>query len=83
VSRLLFYALLVVLLLITNLYLPLGILAGLVILTKTIIHALVQKNLNEKDLLVFSPVFDIISPFLNVSFLLNVLFKRHQYYEWK
>jgi glycosyltransferase involved in cell wall biosynthesis len=83
VSRILFYALLPVLILITNLYLPLGILAAIVILTKTIILALVQKNLNEKDLLVFSPLFDIISPFLNVSFLLNVVFKRHQYYEWK
>ncbi len=82
-SRLLFYTLLVVLMLITNLYLPLGVLAAMVILTKTIIYALVQKNLNEKDLLLFSPLFDIISPFLNVSFLLNVFFKRHQYYEWK
>lgn len=83
VSRVLFYTLLVILMLITNLYLPMGILAAVVILTKTIIHALVQKNLNEKDLLVFSPLFDIISPFLNVSLLLNVVFKRHQYYEWK
>jgi len=83
VSRVLFYTLLVILMLITNLYLPLGILAAVIIVTKTIIHALVHKNLNEKDLLVFSPLFDIISPFLNVSLLLNVVFKRHQYYEWK
>ena len=83
VSRLFFYTLLVVLMLVTNIYLPLAIMAGIVILTKIIILALAQKNLNEKDLLVFSPLFDIISPFLNVSFLLNVAFKRHQYYEWK
>lgn len=83
VSRILFYTLLLVLILITNLYLPLGILAATIILTKIIILALVQKNLGERDLLVFSLFFDIISPILNVSFLLNVFFRKHRYYEWK
>ncbi len=83
VSRLLFYSILVVLLFLTKLYLILGIATAVVLITKLTILALAQKNLNEKDLLVFSLLFDIISPFLNVYFLLNVAFKRHQYYEWK
>jgi len=82
-SRLLFYSLLLVLLILTNLYQAIGMAAAAVIICKLISYVLVHKNLNEKDLLVFSPLFDIISPFLNVYFLLNVAFKRHQYYEWK
>ncbi|MEA1887550.1 MAG: glycosyltransferase [Bacteroidota bacterium] len=82
-SRLLFYTLFVILMFLTKLYLPLGIVAAIILLTKIIILALGQKNLNEKDLLVFSLLFDIVSPFLNVYFLLNVAFKTHQYYEWK
>jgi len=83
VSRLLFYSLLIVLLLITKLYIPVIILASFVILSKFITLALVQKNLNEIDLLVFSLIFDIISPILTVYFLINSTLKRYQYYEWK
>ncbi|MFO7853376.1 MAG: glycosyltransferase [Bacteroidota bacterium] len=82
-SRLLFYALFVSLMILTKLYLFLGIVGAIILLTKIIILALAQKNLNEKDLLVFSLLFDIVSPFLNAYFLLNVAFKTHQYYEWK
>lgn len=83
VSRILFYSLLPVLLILTGLYLVLGVAAAIVITCKIFIYALVQKNLNEKDLLVFSLLFDIISPLLNVYFLSNVAFNRYQYYEWK
>ncbi|MGM0666922.1 MAG: glycosyltransferase [Bacteroidota bacterium] len=82
-SRLLFYSLLIVLFIITGLYTILAIAAATVIICKLVILGLAQKNLNEKDLLVISLLFDVISPFVNVYFLLNVAFKRHQYYEWK
>lgn len=82
-SRLLFYSLLIVLYFITGLHLMLAISAATVIICKLVILGLAQKNLNEKDLLVISLLFDLISPFVNVYFLLNVAFKRQQYYEWK
>lgn len=82
-SRVLFYTMLVLLLTISKLYLLAGITGGIVLLSKIIITALVGKNLNERDLLVFSFIFDLVSPFLNMYFLLKVAFNRHQYYEWK
>jgi len=82
-SRLLFYSLLIILFFITGLYVILAISAAIVIICKLIILGLAQKNLNEKDLLVISLLFDLISPLVNVYFLLNVAFKRQQYYEWK
>ncbi|MEE4213870.1 MAG: glycosyltransferase [Bacteroidales bacterium] len=82
-SRLLFYSLLIVLFFLTGLYTILAIAAATVIICKLVILGLAQKNLNEKDLLVISLLFDVISPFVNVYFLLNVAFKRHRYYEWK
>ncbi|MDT8401832.1 MAG: glycosyltransferase [Bacteroidales bacterium] len=82
-ARVLFYSLLPILLILTGHYIALGMAAAAVIICKIIIYALVQNNLNEKDLLVFSLLFDIISLFLNVYFLLNVACKRHPYYEWK
>ncbi len=83
VSRLIFYALTVVLLLNPGLFIFAVIAAPVVILSKLLILGLGQKNLKETDLLVFSLLFDIFSPFLNVFFLSNVAFNRHQYYEWK
>jgi glycosyltransferase involved in cell wall biosynthesis len=82
-SRLLFYSLLIVLFFLTGLYTILAIAAATVIICKLVILGLAQKNLNEKYLLVISLLFDVISPFVNVYFLLNVAFKRHRYYEWK
>lgn len=82
-SRTIFYVLLVILLLLTKLTIPLIIAGGIVLISKILVFALAQKNLNEKDLLLFSLLFDIISPFLNVYFLINSAFKQHQYYEWK
>lgn len=82
-SRVLFYSLLVALLLMTNLYLPLSIIGAVVVISKLLVMGLAQKNLNERDLLVFSLLFDIISPVLNVYFLINSAFKQHRYYEWK
>jgi hypothetical protein len=82
-SRVLFYASFVILMLTTGLYLPLGIAAGTVILAKLITFILVQRALNEKDLLLFSLLFDIFSPVINIIFLISVELKRHQYYEWK
>ena len=82
-SRFLFYGLLILLLIITKYYLFLGIVGGMVILSKLIILGLAQKNLKERDLLLFSLLFDILAPILNLYFLLNVAFNRHQYYEWK
>ena len=82
-SRLLFYSLLIVLFFITGLHLILAISAAAVIICKLVTFGLAQKNLNEKDLLVISLLLDLISPFINVYFLLNVAFKRQQYYEWK
>jgi len=82
-SRIMFYIIFIILILSTRLYLPLGIAAGVIIISKFIVFILVQKSLNEKDLLLFSPLFDIFSPVLNAYFLINVAFNRHQYYEWK
>lgn len=82
-SRIMFYTIFIILMLTTSLYLPLGIAAGVIIISKFIVYILVQKSLNEKDLLLFSPLFDIFSPILNAYFLINVAFNRHQYYEWK
>ncbi|MDZ7739646.1 MAG: glycosyltransferase [Bacteroidales bacterium] len=83
VSRVLFYASFIILMLTTGLYLPLGIAAGTVILAKLITFILVQRTLNEKDLLLFSLLFDIFSPVINMFFLISVALNRHQYYEWK
>lgn len=82
-TRILFYASLIILMLTTGLYLPLGIAAGTLILAKLITFIMVQRTLNEKDLLLFSLLFDIFSPFINLFFLVSVVLKRHQYYEWK
>lgn len=82
-SRILFYASFIILMLTTGLYLPLGIAAGTVILAKMITFILVQRTLNEKDLLLFSLLFDIFSPVINIFFFISVALNRHQYYEWK
>lgn len=83
VSRLFFYFLFAILLLITTLQIPILITAATVLLSKLVIFWLTQKTLNEKDLLLFSLLFDIASPLLNMYFMLSVLFNKHQYYEWK
>ena len=83
VSRVAFYSLFAVLLSLSVMTVPVLALFAVVFIVKNVITSLVRKTLNEKDLLLFSPLYDIISPFLNVYFMISVLFKRHLYYEWK
>ena len=53
------------------------------LLSKLIILRKAQIALNEKDLLLFSLVFDIVSPFINLWFLFKSGRNRHRNYEWK
>jgi len=52
-------------------------------LSRNIALYFAQKALNERDLLVLSPLFDIASPILNAIFLLGSRMNKHQNYEWK
>jgi len=67
VSRVLFYVSFIILLL--NLYLWPVVLAifGVRIITQFIVFALTQKILDEKGLLPVMPIFDILSPFINIA----------------
>jgi hypothetical protein len=59
------------------------ILFGIVLISKIIVLVKAQKALNEKDLLLFSLVFDIFSPFINSYFLIITRRNRKRSYEWK
>lgn len=56
---------------------------GATFLSRIIVLYFAQNALNERDLLLFSPLFDIASPVLNAIFLLGSRLNKHQNYEWK
>jgi cellulose synthase/poly-beta-1,6-N-acetylglucosamine synthase-like glycosyltransferase len=66
-SRVLFYISFIILL--ANLYLwpVLLVILGVRMITQFTVFGLVQKKLNEKGLLPFMPIFDILSPFINTA----------------
>ena len=83
ISRVLFYALIATLLLTQTAWqLPL-LIFGVTFLAKMIISGMVQKSLNERDLLLVSPLFDIISPFINSYFLIRNRINRNRTFKWK
>lgn len=83
ISRMLLYIAFAVLMFTTNIWqLPL-ILFGIVLISKVSVFAMVQKALNEKDLLLFSLLFDIFSPLINTYFLILTRRNRNRSYEWK
>jgi len=53
------------------------------LLFKMVIFGKAQIALKEKDLLLLSLVFDILSPFINLWFLFKSRRNRHRNYEWK
>lgn len=82
-SRVLFY-LSGVLLLIFGAAWPVYLAVFLVTISfKMIIYRRVQKSLEEQDLLLISLLFDIVSPFINLYFLVLSRRNRHRAYEWK
>jgi glycosyltransferase involved in cell wall biosynthesis len=82
-SRLIFYLSFIILMVVSSAWLIPLILFGAVLITKTIIIRKAQIALNEKDLLLFSFLFDILSPFINGYFLLITRRNRNRSYEWK
>lgn len=83
VTRIMFYALGILLIILTSAWqIPL-ILFGTGIITKLIVFYRVQKSLNEPDLLLFSLMFDAISPFINTYFLRVSRRNQNRSYEWK
>lgn len=56
---------------------------GLTFICRNIVLYFAQKALNERDLLLISPLFDIASPILNAIILLGSRMNKHQSYEWK
>lgn len=66
-SRVLFYVSFIILL--ANLYLwpVVLVIFGIRLITQLIVLSLVQKKLNEKGLLPFIPIFDILSPLINTA----------------
>lgn len=82
-SRIIFYLSFLLLMISSQAWLIPLILFGIVLITKTIIFRIVQKALNEKDLLLFSLLFDIFSPFINSYFLVITRRNRNRSYEWK
>ncbi|HUS86103.1 MAG TPA: glycosyltransferase [Bacteroidales bacterium] len=56
---------------------------GITLISKLTILFFAQKSLNERDLLLFSPLFDIASLFLNGCFLIGARKNKYQSYEWK
>ena len=82
-SRILFYLTAILLLVITPSWpLTLSILIS-VVLAKLIIVYKSLKSLREKDLLLFSLVFDIVSPFINSYFLFLSRRDRYRSNKWK
>lgn len=82
-SRVLFYSLFVLLMIYSPAWQLTLILFGIVSVVKAVITTQAQKSLKEEDLLLFSPLFDIVSPFINALFLLKARRSRYRYYEWK
>ncbi len=82
-SRVIFYALFMLLLLSNSSWQLTTMIFGFIILTKFIVLEMVQKALNEKDLLLFSLLFDLISPIINGYFLLLTRKNQNRSYEWK
>ncbi len=82
-SRIVFFVLFIILMISSSAWLIPLILFGTVLITKTIVFRIVQKALNEKDLLLFSLLFDIFSPFINCYFLAITRRNRNRSYEWK
>ena len=70
-SRVLFYVSFIILL--ANLYMWPVVLAifGVRMITQFTVFSLIQKKLNEKGLLPFIPIFDILSPFINTAIYLG------------
>jgi len=66
-SRVLFYVSFIILL--SNLYMWPFVLAlfGVRIITQVTVFALNQKKFNEKGLLLLMPIFDVLSPFINIA----------------
>lgn len=56
---------------------------SLTFISRIIVLSFAQKALNERDLLLISPLFDIASPILNAIFLMGSRMNKHQSYEWK
>jgi hypothetical protein len=82
-TRLLFWIssiVLISLLIFPELVIPLF---ALTFITRNIALYFAQKALNERDLLLLSPLFDIVSPILNAILLLGSRMNKHQNYEWK
>ncbi len=52
-------------------------------IVKVAVFFYAQKSLNERDLVVFSPLFDLASLFINTGFLLGARKNKNQKYEWK
>lgn len=82
-SRIIFYLAFILLMTVSSAWLIPLILFGVVVITKTIVFGKAQKALNEKDLLLFSLLFDIFSPFINGYFLVITRRNRNRSYEWK
>lgn len=82
-SRLIFYLSLIILMAVSSAWLIPLILFGIVLISKIIVVGKAQKALNEKDLLLFSLLFDIFSPFINIYFLIITRRNRNRSYEWK
>jgi glycosyltransferase involved in cell wall biosynthesis len=83
ISRLTFYTLFTMLMFtLSNWELPL-LVFGIVQLTRITVFRMVQNALNERDLLLFSPLFDIFSLFINGYFLILTRRNRNRSYEWK
>jgi poly-beta-1,6-N-acetyl-D-glucosamine synthase len=82
VSRVLFYFSLIVLL--SNLFLWPVVLAifGVRIITQCTVFALIQKKLNDRGLLPWMPIFDILSPFINTVIYIGSLRQRAGKNRW-
>lgn len=83
ISRVAFYTIFTILMFTVSTWeLPL-IVFGIVLLTKITVFRMVQNALNERDLLLFSLLFDIFSPLLNGYLLILTRRNRNRSYEWK
>lgn len=83
VSRLLFYTMFAIL--ISGMVMPAMVLPlfAITLITRILVLRSAQKALNERDLFLISPLFDIASIFINAIFLLESRINKRQNYEWK